>query len=337
MARPRLTLNLGRLSWAKLPIAALCGSVILVLVSWLAMLQPTHAQGSIIRVGYFPNVTHAQALVARNFERHGRDWFAPRLGAGVKVEWHAHNAGPSALQAVLSNSLDLTYAGPSSVIGAYVQLHGQDIRIVAGAVNGGSALVVQPRSNLAKPDDFRGKRIATPEFGNTQDVAARAWLTAGGLLITKNGGDAEVLPTPNPYQLALLALMQIDAVWTVEPWVSRLELLADGKVLIEEKNTITTLLVSSTRFLTSKPDLARRFVAAHRELTEWIHNNPVEAQRMITEELLASFNTKLSAVLLTNAWGRIKVTNDVSLMALQTFLERAKQAGFIQAVPSLSP
>jgi NitT/TauT family transport system substrate-binding protein len=116
----------------------------------------------------------------------------------------------------------LTYVGPSPAINGYARSGGQEIRIVAGAVNGGSALVVQPDRCLAGPADFRGKRIGTPQFGNTQDVAARAWLTAGGLRITQAGGDAQVLPAANPDQLALFKSRQLDAVWTVEPWVSRL-------------------------------------------------------------------------------------------------------------------
>ena len=163
----------------------------------------------------------------------------------MKIEWYAYNAGPSAMEAIFANSLDLTYVGPNPALNAYARSRGEEVRVVAGAVNGGSALVVQPDSGLAKPADFRGKRIATPQFGNTQDVAARAWLVAGGLRITQTGGDAQVLPTANPDQLALFQSKQLDAVWTVEPWVSRLELEAGGKVLVEEKDAVTTVLVAS--------------------------------------------------------------------------------------------
>ena len=239
---------------------------ILALLAWALMGEPAHAQRTTIRVGYFPNVTHVHALVAQNLERHGRDWFAERLGPDAKVEWQSFNAGPSAMQAILANSLDLTYAGPNAAINAYAQSLGKEIRIVAGAVIGGSALVVQPRSHLTKPSDFIGKRIVVPEYENTQDVSARAWLAAGGVRVSESGDrrGVEVVPTPNSKQLALFELMQVDAVWTVEPWVSRLELLADGKILVEEKNGITTVLVSGSRFLNSQPELAGRFVAAHR-------------------------------------------------------------------------
>ncbi len=262
-----------------------------VLVNLLWFL-PATAQ-DVVRVGHFPNVTHVQALVARNFERQGRNWFGERLGPNVKVEWYAYNAGPSAMEAIFANAIDLTYVGPSPALNAYARSRGEEVRIIAGAVNGGAALVIQPDSGLAKAADFKGKRIATPQFGNTQDVAARAWLVAGGLRITQTGGDAQVVPTANPDQLALFRNKQLDAVWTVEPWIARLELEAGGRVLVEEKEAITTVLVSSARFLSQKHDLARRFATAHRELTEWIQQNPAEAQRMVGEELKAGFRAEL--------------------------------------------
>ena len=126
-----------------------------------AALFPAAAQ-EVVRVGHFPNVTHVQALVARNFERQGRNWFGERLGPNVKVEWYTYNAGPSAMEAVFANAIDLTYVGPSPALNAYARSRGEEVRIVAGAVNGGAGLVIQPDSGLAKAADFKGKRIATP-------------------------------------------------------------------------------------------------------------------------------------------------------------------------------
>ena len=289
-----------------------------------------------IRVGHFPNITHVQALVARNFERHDASWFAPRLGEGVKLEWYAYNAGPSAMEAIFAGSLDLAYVGPNPAINAYARSDGQEVRIIAGAVNGGSALVVQPDENLAAPSDFRGKRIATPQFGNTQDVAARAWLASGGLRITQTGGDAQVLPTANPDQLALFMTRQLDAVWTVEPWVSRLELEAGGKVLVEEKDAVTTLLVARAAFLAAHPEVVRAFAAAHRDLTDWIRQNPAEAQRMVREELRVRFRTEMAPELIARAWTRMTPTSDISLESLRTFVAKARQVGFLDSVPDLA-
>ena len=168
----------------------------------------------------------------------------------------------------LRQSIDLTYVGPNPAINAYARSRGAEVRIVAGAANGGAALVVQPDAPMRVAADFRGKRIGTPQLGNTQDVAARAWLAAGGLKITQTGGDAHVLPTANPDQILLFKQKQLDAVWTVEPWVSRLQLEAQGKVLIEESDAITTVLAARVEFMRTNRELVRQFVAAHRELTD---------------------------------------------------------------------
>ena len=310
--------------------------LLLVAFPLLATFAPALAQGTTVRVGHFPNITHAQALVARAFERQGKGWFGERLGPGVKIEWYAYNAGPSAMEAIFAKSLDLTYVGPNPAINAYARSQGDEVRVIAGAVNGGSALVVQPDSGLAKPADFKGKRIATPQFGNTQDVSARAWLVAGGLRITQTGGDAHVVPTANPDQLSLFKNKQLDAVWTVEPWVSRLESEAGGKLLVEEKEAITTVLVSSAEFLAQKRDLAKRFVEAHRELTAWIGQNPDEAQRMAREELQASFRVEMPPELVARAWSRMTITADTTPAAFQSFMTSAQQVGFLRGAPDLS-
>ena len=294
------------------------------------------AQTATLRIGHFPNITHVQALVARGMARQGKGWFEQRLGPGVKLDWFIYNAGPSAMEAIFADSIDLTYVGPSPAINAYAKARGEDIRIVAGAVEGGAALVVQPDAGLRGPADFRGKRIATPQLGNTQDVAARAWLTAGGLRVTPTGGDAQVIPTANPDQLALFQRRQLDAVWTVEPWVTRLEMEAGGQVLVEERESVTTVLVSSAKFLRDGRDLARRFVAAHEELTAWIKANPEDAQRLVRRELSAQTRTEVKPELITRAWARIVLTPAVSRDALEGFVAKAKDAGFLRTAPDLS-
>ncbi len=303
---------------------------------WALGTTAVWAQDLTIRIGHFPNVTHAQALVARNFERQGRSWFANRLGPKIRVEWYAYNAGPSAMEAIFAESIDLTYVGPNPAINAYARSAGKEVRIIAGAVNGGSALVVQPDENLATAADFRGKRIGTPQFGNTQDIAARAWLAAGGLRITQAGGDAYVVPTANPEQLSLFKTRQLDAVWTVEPWVSRLEMEASGEILVEEKEAVTTVLVARAAFLAGHRDLVRRFVEAHRELSDWMKQHPQEAQWMIRDELKASFRVNMTAKLIALTWTRMSITTEVSITALRTFVANAQQVGFLRAMPELS-
>jgi len=290
----------------------------------------------VLRVGHFPNITHVQALVANALSRQGKGWFEQRLGPGVTIQWYSYNAGPSATEGILAGTIDMTYVGPSPAINAYARSAAQDIRIVSGAANGGSALVVQPDEDLKTPADFRGKKIATPQLGNTQDVSCRAWLAAGGLTITQNGGDAQVLPTENPDQLALFKLKKIDAAWTVEPWVSRLEMEAGGKPVVVDKESSVTVLVSSAKFLADHRDLVTKFVAAHRELTLWIEQHPEEAQKLVEYELDAETKGKISPALIAHAWNRIILTNDVSRDSLEKFVANAQAAGFLHEVPDLS-
>ena len=292
--------------------------------------------GDTIRVGHFPNVTHVQALVAHHFSRKGQGWFEQRLGPDVKIEWYIYNAGPSAMEAILADSIDLTYVGPSPALNAYTKSNGEEIRIVAAAAAGGAALVVQADSGLKQPSDFRGKTIATPQLGNTQDIAARAWLGNGGLKITQTGGDASIIPTPNPDQLALFKNRKLDAVWTVEPWVSRLERDAGGKVLVEQSHESITVLVSSVKFLKTKRDLAAKFIRAHRELTEWILSHPEEAKQMVRQELAAETKAEVSSELIAQSWKRIVLKNDASLDEYQHFVANAQRAGFIRSLPDLS-
>jgi NitT/TauT family transport system substrate-binding protein len=294
------------------------------------------AQGITLRVGHFPNITHVQALVAHNLSRQGKGWFEQRLGPDVKIEWFVYNAGPSAMEAIFAKSVDLTYVGPSPAINAYVKARGSEVRIVAGAANGGAALVVQPESTLGVPQDFKGRKIATPQLGNTQDVSARAWLTEGGLKITLGGGDAQVVPTENPDQLLLFKTKQIDAVWTVEPWVSRLEIEAQARVLVDERDAVTTVLVSRVQTLAEQRDLVRKFVAAHAELTAWIKANEAEAQRLAREELNAETRTTMSPDLVERAWKRIVLTTEASNDGLQLFFKRAQSVGFLRDATDLS-
>src|ERR1700739_635561 len=214
---------------------------------------------TVVRVGHFPNITHVQGLVAHNLSRQGKGWFEARLGPSVEIQWFTYNAGPSAMEAIFAKSIELTYAGPGPALNAYTKSQGEEIRIIAGAANGGAALVVQPDANLKTVADFKGKKIATPQLGNTQDISCRAWLTSEGLKITQLGGDAQVLPTQNPDQLSLFQQKKIDAVWTVEPWVSRLETEAGGKVHAEDPDTATTVLVSCAKFLNKNRQFGKNF------------------------------------------------------------------------------
>lgn len=292
---------------------------------------------TVLRVGYFPNLTHAQGVIGSTLSAEQKGWFEERLGPAVEVQWFVYNAGPSAMEAIFTDSVDLTYVGPTPALNAFIRARGEDIRIVAGAARGGAALIVRPAADIAQPADFRGKKLATPQLGNTQDVAARAWLKKQGFAMSQLSGDVFVLPTANPDQLALFQQGKIDAVWTVEPWVTRIVDEAGGRVYLETPDEVTTVLVSSETALTQRRELIARFVAAHRELTAWIAEHPAEAQAIVQRGLSATVRRPIPLPLVEQAWRRLTFSDELSLHSIEGLVADARGLGFIRGSVDLQP
>jgi NitT/TauT family transport system substrate-binding protein len=305
-----------------------------ILVLWAAVVS---AQEKItIRFGHFPNITHAQGVIAHALSRQGKGWFEKHLGPSVEIQWFTYNAGPSAMEAIFAKSLDLTYVGPGPALNAYLKSSGEEIRVISGAANGGAALVVKADSAIKAPADFRGKKIATPQLGNTQDVSCRAWLKAQRFRITLTGGDVLVIPTANPDQLALFQSGGVDAVWTVEPWVTRLLRDANARVFLEDKATITTWLVSSVKFLQNQHELAKKIANANAELTKWIQQNQGEAQKLLIDELKAETRADFQPDAVAQAWNRIQFTSEVSRDLVAKSVQDGKEAGFLKGATDTS-
>ncbi len=290
----------------------------------------------VLRVGFFPNITHAVALVGlhETTTRGAQGWFESRTAA--KIEWAPFNAGPSAIEALLAGTVDITYVGPSPVINGYTRTGGADIRVLTGAARGGAALVVPKNSKARTAADFKGKKLASPQLGNTQDVAARAWLRAGGLDVRPTGGDAFVVPTPNPDQIDLFKRGQLDGVWTVEPWVSRLELEADGKILVEETNVLTTVIAASVKTLGQKAELTKKFLAAHEELTRKIAADAAWAKPAVNAALAKATTRAVPEPLLDRAWARLKFSTEVKPGDFTAMQRDAKAAGLLPREADLS-
>jgi NitT/TauT family transport system substrate-binding protein len=304
--------------------------IIIPLISAVLATATAFAKDTILRVGYFPNITHAQGVIGADSTAAGRGWFEQRLGSGVTVQWFAFNAGPSAMEAILAGSVDLTYVGPNPALNAYIRSRGDEIRVLAGSALGGAALVVGKDSGITTSADFKGRVLATPQLGNTQDVAARAWLKKQGYRITLTGGDVSVVPTANPDQLNLLQAGKLDAVWTVEPWVSRLELETGARVFLEQPDAVTTILVSSAKFLREQPDLAQKFRAAHVELTAWLNAHPDEAREQVRAGLSRAVTREVPAALVAHSWPRIRFTDELSPAQLESFVTDARSVGFLR-------
>ena len=307
---------------------------LLLLFCFLLAGTAVRAERVTLRVGYFPNITHAQGVIGAQTTREKRGWFEQRLGPDVTIQWFPFNAGPSAMEAIFAGSIDLTYVGPNPALNAYIRSRGDEIRVLAGAAEGGAALVLAPNTAVKTPADFKGRRIATPQLGNTQDVAARAWLKKQGFKITLTGGDVMVLPTPNPDLIQLFQTAKIDAAWTVEPWVSRLETEAGGNVFIEQADAITTVLVSSVKFLKTRPELAAKFRAAHVELTAWLGTNAGEARALVRAGLSAETRREIPLAIVERSWGRLRFTDRVVPDLFTALVADAQSVGFLRnAIP----
>lgn len=290
---------------------------------------------TVIRMGCFPNITHVQALVARNMSRHGEGWFERYL-PGYSIEWYTYNAGPTAMEAIFGRTVDVTYVGPSPAINAYAVSAGREVRLLSGAVNGGAALLVSPESGIQKAADFKGRSIATPQLGNTQDVSCRAWLIRNGLSCSLEGaGDCRVAPTPNSMQLQLLKQKDIDACWTVEPWVSRMEMMAGARILVQEPGVVTTVLAGRDRWLRTHPEQTAKLIQAHQDLTRWILDNPQEAKRRVAEELEELTQAPMERELIESAWKRLTLTNEIDEAGLEQFVKDAQTTGLLDRVPPI--
>ena len=292
--------------------------------------SPAFCQTKKLRVGFFPNVTHAHALIAQNLAAEGQGWFEGRL-PGVAITWHSFNAGPSAMESLFAKAIDLTYVGPNPVLNAYLRAKG-GVNVVAGAVRGGAGLVVPAGSSLSQPMDFKGKRIATPQLGNTQDIACRWWLSQAGLKVTMTGGDVKIIPVANPGILPLFIKGEIDAAWTVEPWISRLEMEARGELVYSEpaETSLTTVLSASADFRQRESELVKKFTVAHRELTEWIRQNTEEAQKRVANELTRQMKSEFPLELVRHAWPRLVFEHEVTTEEFDLSFKAAHDAGFVK-------
>lgn len=281
---------------------------------------PASAAGpaATLRLGYFGNITQATPLIALN-----KGFFAREVGA-TKLAPQAFNAGPSAVEALFSGSIDAAYIGPSPAVTGYVRSHGEALRIVAGAASGGASLVV--RKGINDVAGLRGAKLGTPQLGNTQDVALRSYLAGKGLRANVNGGgDVTVEPMDNAQILGLFRQGKLDGAWVPEPWASQLVLTGGGHVLVDERTLwprgqfATTLLVVNTSYLHTHPETVRALLRGQLAAERWATANPDQAKAAANAQLPAAGGKTLPATVLDRAWSQITLTDDplASTVAVQ--------------------
>lgn len=287
-----------------------------------------------LRLGFFPNITHGQALFGRGTGEYER-------ALGIKIKWTAFNAGPTAIESLFVDAIDATYIGPGPTVNGYIKSRGEEFVIVAGAASGGAGMVVQKDSGIKTERDFNGKVIATPQLGNTQDIAARSWFLEKGYKFREKGGKLSIVPLTNPDQLTMFKKKQIAGAWTIEPWLSRLELEAGGQIFLEEKGIwpdgkyVTTHLVVTRAYLQRRPEIVKKLLAAHVAVTKRLQNDPAEAAKVLNEQLKEETGKALNEETIRRALSRVEFTWDPAPASLYKGAEGAHRIGYLRAPPKL--
>jgi NitT/TauT family transport system substrate-binding protein len=318
------------------------GTAAAIAVALAALLLPGCAAASAsspqaldqVNIGYFPNLTHAPGLVA---DAEGK--FTERFGKlNVKVNTKSFNAGPDVIQAILSGSLDISYIGPNPTVTAYIQSHSDGIRVIAGSTSGGASLVV--KSGITSVDQLRGKKLATPQLGNTQDIALRYWLKENGLNATQDGGgDVSIQPQQNSAAVQAFTAGSIDGAWVPEPFATRL-VNAGGTVLVDEKTLwpdgkfVTTNVIARTAFVQQHPDAVRAFIDAHLDALDEIKGNPAAAQAAAGAQIKRITEQEIPADVLKASWANLEFTADPLASTLKTSADHAAAVGLLPDKPS---
>jgi NitT/TauT family transport system substrate-binding protein len=323
-------------------------SIILYHESNIATAQ-TNLPTKTLRIGYFPNINHAQAVIGLN-----NGDFQKGLGNNTKIETIVFNAGPSAIEALLANRIDATYIGPNPTINGYVASGGKDVRIISGVTSGGAAFVVRNDAGIQSVKDLGGKKFASPELGNTQDISLRKYLVNNGYKTVENGGNVTVVPVSNADILTLFLKKEIDGAWVPEPWATRLVKEANGKIFVDERDLwppqgkfVTANLIVRTDYLNQNPDVIKKLLEAHVNETLWINNHlnqttnsPIQSVNdSKIMQVVNSFNNGLKQITgktiptdeLKDAFTRIDFTYDPLKQSLYKIADDANNLGFINS------
>ncbi|QHK22266.1 aliphatic sulfonate ABC transporter substrate-binding protein [Pseudarthrobacter psychrotolerans] len=294
---------------------------------------PAPTPAAELKLGYFGNLTHAPALVGVK-----QGILARNLG-DTKLSTETFNAGPAAIEALNAGAIDATYIGPNPAINSFVKSGGESVNIIAGAAAGGAQLVVRP--GITSAADLKGKTLASPQLGGTQDVALRAWLGSQGYKTNVDGsGDVAINPTENAQTLKLFQDGKLDGAWLPEPWASRLVLQAGAKVLVDEKDLWdgslagkagefpTTILIVNKKFAAAHPDTVKALLRGHAESVAWLNDTPAaEKTAVINGALQESAGAALPADVLDRALQNVVFTVDPLAGTFPKLLEDGVKAG----------
>ena len=295
--------------------------------------SPKKAINNNVKVGYFPNITHAQALVGME-----QGSFEKAIGEKYKIDWKLFNAGPAEVEALFAGVIDIGYIGPVPAITAFAKSKG-DIQIIAGATDAGAIFVSKKGLTIKNLKDLNGKKIAVPQFGNTQDLILRSILSKNGFKDTTKGGTVEVRQAANADILSLLQKGDIDAALVPEPWGSRLvkeakaNIILDYKDVFKEGNYTSAVVVVRTEFLKDHPQIVESFIKNHVEVTYYINKNQEQAKDIVNKQITKLTKKGISKDVLDAAFKRLTVTNNPEKDSVLEFVKASVKEGFLKVEP----
>ena len=283
-----------------------------------------------IRVAFFPSIVHAVPIIGMETQT-----FANNLNDDLDIEVKIFDSGPQVIESIFSNSVDIAYVGPGPVINGFLKSDGNDLKILAGAANGGASFVIQKNSGLELIENYSGKRVAAPQISNTQDVSLRHYLAENGLKSAEKGGDVFVLNIANPDIYTLFAKGDIDGAWVPEPWATMLVEELDGVRLFDEnefwpENKFSSvLLIGRSDYIEKNPEIIRKWINANEKTVQWINNHPNESKKLYNEFLKSYMGRTLPENIVEKSFSNIIITSEPLENSVYTFAERADALGYL--------
>ena len=283
-----------------------------------------------IRVAFFPSISHVVPIVGIE-----NDIFQENLTQQKIIEPKIFDSGPQVIESLFSNSIDLAYVGPGPVINGFLKSDGRDLKILAGAANGGASFIIQKNSGLDSIDNFHGKRIASPQISNTQDVSLRHYLSTNGLKPVEKGGTVFVLNISNPDIYTLFAKGEIDGAWVPEPWATILVEELNGIRLFNEnqfwpeKQFSSVLLIGRTDFIDNNPEIVRKWIESNDKTVQWINSNPGKAKMIYNQFMQDYMGKTFSKKIIDESFSNLEITSIPIENSVITFAERADLLGYL--------
>jgi len=332
--------------YATIKLAAAAVIIAVVVITSLISSSPGSTTGStnsvstsssLLRIGYFPILNHAQALIGL-----ANGDFQRAIGNNISIKPEVFDSGPPLIEALFANQIDLAYVGPNPTINGYIVSDGKALKVISGASSGGTIFVVRNDSGIKTPKDFANKRFATPQVGNTQDVALRMYLLENGYKTKDQGGNVDVISAQISDIFTLMLKKQIDGAWVPEPWGAKLVKEAGGRIFLDERSLwphgeyVTANIIARADYLKQNPGTVEKFLAANVDETNWINAHRSDAMRIFNEKLKALTGHSIQSDELSQAWSRIKFTYDPIKSSLFTSAQGALKIGFLRSPPNLT-